>query len=242
MSTTSAVCSQTTQPCLMDFKLDQGFDARLQHPFSMVVSGPSNCGKTFFVKNVIENASGIISHNIDNIVYIYSCWQPLYDQLLKIRDINFVNGIPESLADDTLLPIDKNNLLIIDDVMNDAANNLEVQNVFTKYVHHRNLSCIYLVQNLFIQGKSSRTISLNTNYLILFKNPRDKYQIMLLGRQMFPGNTKYFLEAFNDATSATYGYLLIDYKAKTPDYLRLRTNLLSDRPVVYIPKQKTVKR
>lgn len=216
---------------------DLGFDDRLQHPFSLVVSGPSNCGKTFFVKSVIENASRAISHNIDNVVYIYSCWQPLYNQLLKIRTINFVNGLPESLCDDELLPPDKNNLLIIDDLMNDASNNIEVQNVFTKYVHHRNLSCIYLVQNLFIQGKSSRTISLNTNYLVLFKNPRDKYQIALMGRQMFPGNTKYFLEAFNDATSPSYGYLLLDYKAKTPDHLRLRTALLSDRPVVYIPKK-----
>lgn len=217
--------------------MDQGFDGRLQHPFSLVVSGPSNCGKTFFVKNVIENASKAISHSVDNIVYIYSCWQPLYNQLLKTRDINFVNGLPESLCDDVLLPPDKNNLLIIDDLMNDASNNIEVQNVFTKYVHHRNLSCIYLVQNLFIQGKSSRTISLNTNYLALFKNPRDKYQITLLARQMFPGNTKYFLEAFNDATSSAYGYLLIDYKAKTPDFLRLRTGLLSDQSVVYIPKK-----
>lgn len=221
----------------MDIKFSQGFDGRLQHPFSMVVSGPSNCGKTFFVKNVIENISRLISHSVDNVVYIYSCWQPLYNQLLQIRDINFVNGLPESLCDDVLLPPDKNNLLIIDDLMNDASNNVEVQNVFTKYVHHRNLSCLYLVQNLFVQGKSSRTISLNTNYLVLFKNPRDKYQITLLGRQMFPGNAKYFLEAFNDATAAPYGYLLIDYKAKTPDYLRLRTDLLSDQPVVYIPKK-----
>ncbi len=185
----------------VDTKSDQGFDARLQHPFSLVVSGPSNCWKTFFVKSVTEYASRVISHKIDNIVYIYLCWQPLYNQLLQVRDINFVDGLPESLCD-------KNNLLIIDDLMSDASDNTGVQNVLTKYIHHRNLSCVYLVQNLFIQGKASRTISLNTNYLVLFKNPRDKYQISLLGRQMFPGNTKYFLEAFNDATSSTYGYHL----------------------------------
>lgn len=219
----------------MDTEID--FDTRLQHPFSLVVSGPSNSGKTYFVKDVIENATKIISQRMENIVYIYSCWQPLYNELLKIRDINFVQDLPESLCDDTLLPPEKNNLLIIDDLMNDASNNIEVQNVFTKYVHHRNLSCIYLVQNLFIQGKASRTISLNTNYLVLFKNPRDKYQISLLGRQMFPGNVKYFMEAYNDATKQPYGYLMIDYKAKTPDLLRLRTNLLAEHQVVYIPKK-----
>ena len=86
--------------------------------------------------------------------------------------------------------------------------------------------------NLFIQGKASQTISLNTNFLVLSKNPRDKYQMTLIDKQMFPGNTIFFLEAFNDATSKTYGYHLIDYKAKTPDYLRLRTALLSECTVV----------
>ncbi len=32
--------------------------------------------------------------------------------------------------------------------------------------------------------------------------------------------------------------IISDYKAKTPDHLRLRTALLSDHPVVYIPKKK----
>ncbi|KAM7406688.1 hypothetical protein PAMP_001045 [Pampus punctatissimus] len=214
------------------------FDHRLQHPFSLIVSGPSNSGKTYFVKMLIENVEKCISQKIDNIVYIYSCWQPLYDELLKLRDVKFVEGLPLSLCDDSLLPIHKNNLLIIDDLMNDASNNVEVQNVFTKYVHHRNLSCLYLVQNLFFQGKASRTINLNTNYLVLFKNPRDKYQVMLMAKQMFPGKSKFFMECFENATSVPYGYLLIDYKARTPDDLRLRTDLLSDAPVVYVPKNK----
>ncbi len=112
------------------------------------------------------------------------------------------------MCDNELLPPDRNNLLILDDSMQSACDNIEVQNVFTKYLHHRNLSCIYIVKNVFIQGKASRTISLNTNYLVLFKNPRDKCQITLLGRQMFPGSTKNFLEAFNNATSLPTGISL----------------------------------
>ncbi len=30
------------------------FDFRLQHPFSCVISGPSNSGKTYFVKRLME--------------------------------------------------------------------------------------------------------------------------------------------------------------------------------------------
>lgn len=97
--------------------------------------------------------------------------------------------------------------------MKEACGNNEVEKVFTQYVHHRNLSVIYIVQNLFCQGKSIRTISLNTNYLVLFKNPRDANQVRVLARQMYPGNTGYFMDAYQDATNKPYGYLMIDYKA-----------------------------
>ena len=92
------------------------FDPRLQHPFSMVVSGPSNSGKTYFVKTVIENMDRLFSEKIENIVYIYSCWQPKYDDLLKIRNIHFIEGIPKSLCDDTVLPVHTRNLLIIEQI------------------------------------------------------------------------------------------------------------------------------
>lgn len=216
----------------------EGFDFKFQHPFSCIISGPSNSGKTFFVKMLLQNAERLISKNIENIVYIYDCWQPLYDELLKLYDIKFIEGIPQSLNDDQLFPPHKTNFLILDDVMKDACGNTEVERVFTNYVHHKNLSALYLVQNLFCQGKSSRTISLNTNYLVLFKNPRDNTQINVLARQMYPRNTRFFMECYQDATGNPFGYLMIDFKAKTPEQYRLRTDLLSQNPVVYLQKRK----
>lgn len=214
------------------------FDFRLQHPFSCVVSGPSNSGKSYFVKLLLEKGLNIISKKIENIVWLYDCWQTLYDDLLQLYDIKFIQGIPQSLNDDDLLPVTTANLLVVDDLMDQASANVELQRVFTQYCHHRNLSSMFIVTNLFAQGKSSRTISLNANYMILFKNPRDVHQVSMLGRQMHPGNTKYFMECYHDAVDRPFGYLMIDYKAKTPEQYRLRTGLLSDRQVVYIPKKR----
>ena len=56
----------------------------------------------------------------------------------------------------------------------DASKDKRIVNLFTRDSHHHNLSVIYIVQNLFHQGKGSRSISLNSYYLVLFKNPRDK--------------------------------------------------------------------
>ena len=76
----------------------------------------------------------------------------LYDKVMKIRSIKLIEGIADRLDDDDILPVTKNNLLIFDDVMKDASKSHLVEKVFTQYVHHRNLSAIYLVQNMFFSG------------------------------------------------------------------------------------------
>ncbi len=84
--------------------------------------------------------------------------------------------------------------------MDTAYSNDESQE-HSQNMHHKSFSIILITQNLFFQGKTSRTITLNTHYIILYKNPRDAMQIMVLGRQIFPGNTKYFMECYQDATN-----------------------------------------
>ena len=109
--------------------------------------------------------------------------------------------------------------------------------LFTKYVHHQNLSVLYIVQNIFNNAKNHRTLSLNANYIVLFKNPRDKAQVSHLARQMFPRKPKILQEAFDDATADPYSYLLMDFRQDTPENLRLRTKIFpGEAQIVYIPK------
>ena len=106
-----------------------------------------------------------------------------------IPTIEFVKGIPTALEQDAYLDHNKRNLIVIDDQMIEAERDNRIVNLFTKGSHHRNLSVIYIVQNLFHQGKGNRSISLNSHYLVLFKNPRDKLQILTLAKQMYPSET-----------------------------------------------------
>ena len=94
------------------------------------------------------------------------------------------------------------------------------------------------MQNLFPKNKESRTISLNSQYIVVFKNPRDVSQMTTLAKQMYPGRVKFVQEAFADATSTPYGYILVDLNQDTPEDLRLRTSILPDDAVqyVYMPK------
>ena len=120
--------------------------------------------------------------------------------------IEFVKGIPTALEQDSYFDVNKRNLIVFDDQMIDASKDKRIVNLFTRGSHHRNLSVIYIVQNLFHQGKGSRSISLNSHYLVLFKNPRDKLQILTLAKQMYPEQT--------------------DFLTTTQGNCRLRTNVL----------------
>ncbi len=69
------------------------------------------------------------------------------------------------------------------------------------------------------------------------KNPSDQLQASTLAKQLFPGNTKYFMEAYKDACSESFSYLFIDLSQDTPDHLRLQTNIFPGQlNVVYVPK------
>lgn len=124
-------------------------------------------------------------------------------------------------------------LLIIDDLMREASNNV-VLDLFTKGSHHKNLSIIFISQNLFHKGSGQRDISLNTNYIVLFKNPRDRAQIQYLSRQVCPENPKFLTQVFYDATLKSHSYLFLDLKQSTPENCRFRTSIFPDDECQYV--------
>ena len=175
-------------------------DLRLCHPFSMLVSGSRGAGKTEFTKCLIKERNSVVNETFDIIKWCYSKRQPKLEQELKIifPTIEFVEGISE----DVRFSRDKNSLVVLDDLMNDALESSYVSDLFTKG-RHDNVSVILLTQNLFHQGKHSRDISINSDYLVLFKNPRDQSQITNLAKQMFPRNVSFFTGQFSRCYTRT---------------------------------------
>ncbi len=54
---------------------------------------------------------------------------------------------------------------------------------------------------------------------------------------MYPGHIKYVQEAFEDATSIPYGYIMVDLKQATPEHMRLRTQIFPGQTqYVYLRK------
>ena len=204
-------------------------DPRLKHPFTCVVAGPSSFGKTQFVFRLIRHADRLVDPPPEKIVYCYGEFQPSF---LEFSQVEFHEGLPDVGSFDGQSRV----LLIIDDLMNEADQN--VCNLFTKLSHHRNVSVVFVTQNLFHRNRHVRTMNLNTHYVVLFKNPRDAGQVAIMARQMYPRKSNFVVEAFRDATREPYGYLLIDLKPETDDRYRFRTNIFPDdeRQYAYVSK------
>ena len=59
----------------------------LQHPFMMTVCGPTQCGKTRFIMDLIKQNDELIVPPVDKLLYLYSIEQTGYDDIKKnIRD------------------------------------------------------------------------------------------------------------------------------------------------------------
>ena len=108
--------------------------------------------------------------------------------------VEFHQGLPEHLSPEV------RTLVILDNLMNTVEQ--KFTDLFTKRSQHRKISVIYIVENIFYQGKDQ-----NAHYMFLFKNLRDATQIM-------PQNVMYLKKMYKDATKQPYSYLLIDLKHK----------------------------
>ena len=216
----------------IQFSTISNIDLMFKHPFCMTVAGPSQSGKTHFVTNLLQNLKNLINPIPEKIIYCYSAWQDKFDLLVnEIENIEFKKGLDD-------LDNIENSLVILDDLMTECVNDEEVVKLFTVGSHHQNASVIFLTQNIYEKGKYARAINLNSHYLVIFKNLRDQTQIMHLGRQLYPRNSCFFNEVFNDAiNSQAFGYLIIDLMPNSTEFLRLRSfNFKTNEVFVYIKK------
>ena len=159
------------------------------------------------------------------VLYCYSIWTKLFNEMEKNLDIEFVQGMPHP---DKIKDIfdGHHHIICVDDLQHEVANSKEAEKLFTQLSHHNNLSVIYLNQNLYFQGKCARTLNLNTAYIVLLKNPRNTQQVALLGHQLGIGKT--LQEAYKDATGKSFGYLVVDLSPKSDENYRLRTNVFPE--------------
>ena len=191
---------------------------KFKHPFCMMICAPSRSGKTYWVAKLLEKRVDVIDREIQSILYCYAHEQPLYDKIkVCVPGIQFQSRLPSTEEIDKM----HDALIVIDDLMNEAVNDASLLSAFTEGSHHRNISVVILMQNLFHKGMYSRTMSINTQYLVLFKNPRDQNQIEILARQIFGRESSEFLRHFHKQTEQTFSSVVLDLHPTTPKSHRI---------------------
>lgn len=203
-------------------------------PFNMVVSGPSQVGKTTFVKRLLSRRTctpGSISPSFDRVIYVYGEEQPGLREQLPIGT-ELQKGWSTAMLDD--ISPNQNNVLVLDDVTSDCKDDPSISNLFTRGGHHRNISIILLTQNYFFGGRSALDIRRNTHYLILFACKQDNRQISAFAQRVFPAKWRNMLAAYEDETATPRGHLLIDMTTQCPQKYMIRSKVLTDNPVVFV--------
>lgn len=202
---------------------------KFKHSATYLLSGPTGSGKTSFIKQFLIERQNLIDTRIYEVIYCLPEDQ-IVDRTIPYTRLH--RGVPDISMFKDLLP----RIVILDDLLSCVDAN--IVELFIRGSHHYNLSVMFVVQNLFSKNKGCRDISLNSHYIFLMKNPRDKQQINTLARQISPENSRFICDAYKDATEEPYGYLLLDLHQTTPETYRVRTNIFSTdspRNVVYIP-------
>ena len=189
------------------------YDIRLKENFKLFVSGPSRCGKTFFVADMLQNIQTFAKQPPSLVVYIYKVWQTKFDEMSNVVHIfledqkNIVDKIKEYA---TGAPI----LIVFDDMINSSSLS-ELAPLFTVDARHMNMSLVFLTQRMFVNDEYFRQISQNCDYFIIFKNPRNSSEIRTLAQQITPGSL-HLINMYIEATKEPFSYLFINLTQECP--------------------------
>ena len=214
---------------------DDTIDLRLIQNFKILVSGPSRCGKTWFTFNLIKNIRKISQDVPEKIVYVYSARQAGYEDWLKYVD-HLV--IADETAIDKVLTLAKSNklLVIFDDLIHSDLLK-DIAKLFTIDGRHMKMSLVFLTQRLFVQNEFYKQISRNSDYFVLFRNPRNQAEIRDLARQVTP-NDLALSTLYELATIKPYSYLFLNFTQEAKEDYKYLTRFLEQPNILYCYKKR----
>ena len=203
---------------------------KFQHPASMMVAGPTQSGKSYFVEQLLSSKRiKYPSRKTTKIQWFYTQWQPLYERIQSTlgKSITFTQGLP--VVNDNLEDINDqvHNLWVFDDLMEEAVQSPLISQLFTRG-RHRNLSVILLLQNMFPKGKFNTNISRNALYMVLFRSPSDRKQMDIMAERTFAKDRPKFMSAYMKETEKPYGYIILDNHPKTASEKQVIANVFGN--------------
>ena len=225
------IASKTPNEIIFDSE-----EIKLIHPFSLIISGPTSSGKSTLLFKLLENLHQNTKPVIEKVVFIYGVYQEAFKKYPKIfftDDLDYMD-----------VKTDVPTVIVLDDVMSSINNSKKLEELFTRGVHHRKVSVVLTLQNLFYHGNVMKTLRDNAMYIALTRHIQDVSKLDTFARQLEQKNSNYFKDSYQDATDKKYGYLFCDLHPHSnlrEDPLKIKYRSLIHKAqgqVLYQPKGK----
>ena len=199
-------------------------DIRFKENFKIFVCGPSRCGKTVFIKDLLQNIPSITKQNISKVIYVYKVWQHIFEDMKLQGLVHFFLREEENIVEKIKkLSFGEYSLVIFDDLINSKILE-EISNLFVVDGRHSNYSMIFTSQRMFVNNEYFRQISNNCDYIVVFKNPRNYSEIRTLAQQLTPISLD-LLEIYTKATKDPFTYLLINLTQECNEDVKFLSHL-----------------
>ena len=200
-------------------------DIRLKENFKLFISGPSRCGKTFFVSELLENIDTITKEPPETIIYVYKVWQNKFDEMKNVVHI-FMEDSENVIQNIKDVAQGQGIFVIFDDLIN-SKSLVDIATLFTVDGRHMNMSMAFLSQRMFVNNEYFRQISQNCDYFCIFKNPRNSSEIRTLAQQITPGSLD-LIEIYKKATKSPFSYLIINLTQECEPNVKYLSHLFND--------------
>ena len=200
-------------------------DIRLKENFKLFISGPSRCGKTFFVSELLENIDTITKEPPETIIYVYKVWQSKFDEMKNVVHI-FMEDSENGIQNIKDVAQGQGIFVIFDDLIN-SKSLVDIATLFTVDGRHMNMSMAFLSQRMFVNNEYFRQISQNCDYFCIFKNPRNSSEIRTLAQQITPGSLD-LIEIYKEATKSPFSYLIINLTQECVPDVKYLSHLFND--------------
>ena len=188
-------------------------ETKFSFPFRMLLSGSSECGKTFFAEKLLKH-NDLFLEKIEYVSYHYPCelleppveWHNSLD-----IPVNYKIGLPTM---NEIMEFPEKTCIVLDDLFDEVVKSKEMDHLFRVISSKRKLSIIVMTQYIFASGSNgiSRQIRNNSNFTVLFRNCADVNMNKRASQQL--GVSQAYQAAARAINTKKYPYFFIDQSPK----------------------------